>query len=325
MSSFEQRSTVLRLHNFPRFGNPNDISSLASLDQDWKDDYIRGVVAMTLILSFLIIVWASTLLFLKIRYTPDQMGCAVKGQVIDVNEMRKARVPRNQRKSRISRAWRVQTVFLLASLLIPFFSFLLMNKGYEPVMSSLLHLNELSNDASVRASTGISIANHVRRDYKELRPAQIKVDICDDLLDRAEQLAGINLDQAQQQVQQGADSIENFLDQDMRELTDGLHQFVNATAQVEFKIEQAFALDWIIKTLLVSLNIINLTLIFGVSLTKNNHNAIIVQTVNEYLSIPLFCVLLLGTTFGFGIALTGAIANAGMYSSLKTCTYQRCL
>ena len=80
-TDYEQYSTIVDMHKFPRFGYTSDIAQLASNDLKRQHDYIYGVVSFTAILFSFFVIWSLALLIFKWKGS-EKCGC-ISGQVTE--------------------------------------------------------------------------------------------------------------------------------------------------------------------------------------------------------------------------------------------------
>ena len=123
------------LHQVPRGGFPNDISTV--FGEDWLD-YVLGILSASALVPLLCIFWAAVLLFLKVACGPRRVGCAAggfPGGAINIRNDWSSKLTKSQRKRRIRRHWRLQTVaLLLVGGLIAPLNYVLLQWGLRPVV-----------------------------------------------------------------------------------------------------------------------------------------------------------------------------------------------
>jgi hypothetical protein len=264
------------------------------------------------------------LIVLTLNYGVDRVGCAAGGEVIDVGALRQAKVSRAERKRRIVRAWRLQSVFLLASLLLPTFSFLLVNRGLIPFVASLDGLVDVNDQVDAKAYRGIEIADSMTTLYRDLKSIPI-VDIqsfcpnknanaidasASDLLD------GLGMYALSETIQSGLATVDSFVLKYLNEIRPGLVQVTDATRMVDRGIDSVYDSDWLLKLFLVALNIVNGFFIFGVFLAKIGVVYYAFRAMLTYLLIPLFCLLLFASIGATCAAISVALTNAGTNKEL---------
>jgi hypothetical protein len=118
---------------------------LASTNENEQNDYIRGVQMFAFFNIFLLFLWSVVLIVLRIM-GPSRVGCAAGGNVLHVPVLRK-KYDRGTRKAIEKRSWRVQTTFLMASMLIFLMAGLFLNKGLFAMSKSLEEIYDI-NDVS---------------------------------------------------------------------------------------------------------------------------------------------------------------------------------
>lgn len=76
------------------------------------------------------------------------------GDVIDMYQLSRAGVSRKERKRLVLRSWKLQSVFLSVSILIPVLSTVLLERGWKPLETAALEVQELNNDVEALAYRG---------------------------------------------------------------------------------------------------------------------------------------------------------------------------
>jgi hypothetical protein len=255
------------------------------------------------------------LIVLTLNYGVDRVGCAAGGEVVDVGALRQAKVSRAERKRRIVRAWRLQSVFLVATLLLPTFSFLLVNRGLTPFVASLEGLVDLNDQVDAKAYRGIEIADSMTSLYRDLKTIPI-VDIqsfcpnanainADDILE------GLGMYALSETIQSGLATVDSFVTKYLTDIRPGLVQVTDTTRMIDRGIDSVYDSDWFLKLFLMALNIVNGFFIFGVFLSKISVVYSAFQAMLTYLLIPLFCLLLLGSIAATCAAISMSLTNAG--------------
>jgi hypothetical protein len=280
------------------------------------------IIAFCVFLCLLFCVWGLILIVLTLNYGVNRVGCAAGGELVDVGALRQAKVSRAERKRRIVRAWRLQSMFLLASLLLPTFSFLLVNRGLTPFVASLDGLVDVNDQVDSKAFRGIELADSMTTLYRDLKAIPI-VDIqsfcpngnaidtnADDLLD------GLGMYELSETIQSGLATVDSFLMNYLTDIRPGLVQVTDATRMLDRGIESVYDSDWFLKLFLVALNVVNGFFIFGVFLSKISVVYTAFQAMLQYLLLPLFCLLLLGSIAATCAAISMSLANAGTYERI---------
>ncbi len=67
MFNYNPSSTAQNMHNIWRFGNPDQISRLASRDKGTRDEYMNGVFGLSIILMIFFFSWIVFLIVQRIR------------------------------------------------------------------------------------------------------------------------------------------------------------------------------------------------------------------------------------------------------------------
>ena len=258
------------------------------------------------------------MIVLTLNYGVNRVGCAAGGEVVDVGALRQAKVSRAERKRRIVRAWRLQSVFLVASLLLPTFSFLLVNRGLTPFVASLEGLVDVIDQVDARAFRGIEIADSITAHYRDLRAIPI-IDIqsfCPNAnaidVNAIDLLDGLGMYALSETIESMA-TVDSFVMTYLTDIRPGLVQVTDNTRMLDRGIDTVYDSDWFLKLFLVALNVVNGFFIFGVFLSKISVVYSAFQAMLKYLLIPLFCLLLLGSVAATCAAISMSLTNAGTY------------
>lgn len=269
------------------------------------------MIGFSIFLFTLIFAWGLVLLYLKLRYGVERVGCAAGGGVVDVTLMHMQNMSRTRRKNRILRNWRVQTVFLMASMTLPVLSFLLANHGLDPFLLSLVEVHEVSNEIDSRAYIGIHTAQRTRELHSELTQL-LSMDLlsfCPNY-ETSEWAEGIGLLQIQERVTFGLEEAEVFADDFAGEVIEALYEVTELTERTENTANWLDKHDWIIRLFLVALNIVNCFFLFSVFLTKNEVDYVALQAMASFVLLPMFVVITLGFAISACAVAIGAMANA---------------
>jgi hypothetical protein len=280
------------------------------------------IISFSVFLGILFSVWFLVLIVLKLNYGVDRVGCAAGGQIMDVGALRLAKVCRAERKRRILRAWRTQSLFLLASLLLPTFSFLLVNNGLDPFIASLQSLVDVNNQVDAKAFRGIQIADSITALYNDMKviPNFDVHSFCPNVNANTNTnalstvlLTSSGMYTLPETFKAGLEMVDSFVKEYLTDIRPGLVQVTDATRLIDQSIDSVYDSDWILKLFLVALNVVNGFFIFGVFLSKISVVYSAFQAMMSYLMIPLFCLALIGSIAATCAAVSMALANAGTY------------
>ncbi|KAG7338842.1 hypothetical protein IV203_012788 [Nitzschia inconspicua] len=379
-------STVSTMHATPRFGHSNRVGLLASSHPNAPMDYAQGIKQFSLFyLVVPLILWVVLLFTFKYVYGLRRVGCAAGGEVLDMYVLSKPpySLSRKQRQKRVYRSWRLQSAFLLASVLIPVVSIVMMSIGLSTMITSIDELQNWVQDVDALAFRGWTAVRGMKTlqdkliqngksdnpliqgmlDYENNNnTAATAEDPLDTFLQKHRQqpnpeddplLTILSSQQQQPQQQQGnkitqtATSVSGFFFETWcpgaAQYANQLDFFVDAVATVDLNtksilqefqpIQTSAALsqtsnyfqvitettlhidsalswflnnDWLLKLLVLVLNVVNLFLLLNVQLlSKNNIIHHPTRTYVTYILMPIFGVVTLLTTIVtllFGIA-----------------------
>jgi hypothetical protein len=320
-----QRLVVMSLHGMPRFGHPDNFSSLLSAESEERKEYTDGIIAFGVVLAVFAFLWAMALLVLKYTLKEKRVGCAAGGRVQDVTEMRNNKLTRSARKKRILRNWRTQLVFLACTMLIPTLSFLLVNHGLDAFFDSLDEVEELSGSAHDMALAGIGLATDIT--YSQNRVNSL-------LLTLQPEKACPNFDsngtglEAQavfgsfnSTLQRGMNQINDFVDNRVSSIVLGLSKVSHLSNYVKASVQSTESYDWLVKGFLIALNTVNVFLFIGVCLTRCSLHHPLYQQFLTWLAVPAFCAVLCGSVLAVVVASALSIANADFCSGGVNATW----
>lgn len=317
--------------------------------------YAGGLKQFTLFLFIPFLLWGAFLLLFKLGYGVDRVGCAAGGDVLDMRRMSSSSnkrdndgggvggggVSRKERKRRILRSWRIQGVFLVASVLIPVVSVIMIQLGLDNVTDAMTELQTLTDDVETLAYRGWNAVRglqtatrHLLHDNDLVRGilGNVTTNIsttgpndsifvtewCPNARQQQQQQATGNnfsfLVDAFQSVQDDAEPLvrafEKYLggggvgggtaaatSSSSSSFADRSFMTVVETTQyVDSTIEWFLTNDWILKLLVMMLNVVNFLLLLSVyCLSKNN---VIHEPTRAYLAWVLVPLL---------VALTGSL------------------
>jgi len=231
------------------------------------------------------------LVVLKFKTT----GCAAGGDIVHVPDMHRQGLSKRRRKLRIQRNWNVQTVFGVVSMAMPVLSFLGTNRGVDPVVDSFPELTPLLNGLQAVAYQGMAIARRV----------QSLVDDNQDLMQTAVAC------QSLQDLQLSWNATLYLQVDDMTvDWRNALEEAVQVTQRVQDVLAWLDAHDWLLRLLLLVLNIINAFFLVGVFLTKNQIDYRGLQQMTAHILLPLFSLLTVATILASAVAGMGATLHS---------------
>jgi hypothetical protein len=94
---------------------------------------------------------------LKFYYGYEAVGWAAGGDVVNVRTMKKNGLKKSDRKIRIIRTWRIQTIFLFCNIMIPPLTFCLFQFGINQFIVTLDELLQVNDVIDSKAYVGLSI------------------------------------------------------------------------------------------------------------------------------------------------------------------------
>jgi hypothetical protein len=313
-----QRLVVKSLHGLPRFGHPDNFSSLLSSEAAERKEYTDGIIAFGVFLAVFAFVWSLVLLVLKYTLKEKRVGCAAGGRVQDVTEMRNHKLTRSARKKRILRNWRTQIFFIGCTVLIPTLSFLLVNHGLNTFFDSLDEVKELSGSAREMAVSGIGLAtditysqNRVNSLLLSLQPSNVcpNFDSNGTGLDDQSVFGSFN-----STLQRGMNQIDEFVSDRVSSIVLGLSKVSHLSNYVQSSVQATESYDWLVKGFLIALNTINVFLFIGVCLTRCSLHHPLYQQFLTWLAVPAFCAVLCGSVVAVVVASALSVANADFCS-----------
>jgi hypothetical protein len=275
-------------------------------------------------------VWTIALLALKFYYGKGRVGCAAGGEVVEVKQLKKVEnLNKKERKQRILRNWRVQTACLLACISLLPVSMLMLRLGLDPFIASLEDMQEINDQVDSHAYRGIAIVSQLMEAHDNLQELQ-KSGLLEDTLTvrqicpnlatatgsnstfNATLLFGFSPTVVQESVISGLEYFDSIiLSYDLDSGANTLYQVTNATDSVDTGIDKLYSHDWVVKFLIVNMDVVVIFMIVGILITKDNTDFPAYQRFSSWLLLPAFCLLLVGTVAGTCIFVSMAMVNAG--------------
>lgn len=310
---YEQSITVLNMHRAPRFGHSSSIASLASTNKSEQNDYVRGLVAFSVFLFVLFLVWGAVLATLKFMGS-EKVGCAAGGNITDISKLRKEK--RSQLRSIVRRSWRVQTVFFFAGLILAAASGLYLRYGVFQLTDSLHEVQEINHEIEAVVYRAIDITDALARERTKLNNSTML-----EYLNIDQYCKNPNVSLASAlglpnifEIRQSLDDMSQFLNNHVTRAQSGLQSVGSVSRSLDEIIEGWFANDWLSKLFVLVLNVINAFLFVGLCLSRNNVVYPAFRRVLAYVLVPAFIIVLVVGAIGtcvFGVA---ALMNADFCS-----------
>ena len=123
----------------------------------------------TIFISILFFVWILILLILKLYYGIIRVGCAAGGTIVDILQLKKVyNLNKYERKVRIIRNWRIQTICLLSCISIIPFSITMIILGLQPFIQSLYDIQDINNHIESDTYRSIQIITQLQTTYEQL-------------------------------------------------------------------------------------------------------------------------------------------------------------
>jgi hypothetical protein len=291
---------------------------------------------VSIFLLTLFVAWTISLLVLKFYYGAGRVGCAAGGEIIDVRQLKKVQhLPKKDRKQRILRNWRAQTACLLACLGLLPVSMVMLQLGLTPFIASLYDIREINDEVDSRAYRGIEIIAQLQETLGNLQTIQSS-GIFNDHLSlqkicpnhaRAARSGGNSTNSdlnallhaltatSNKNVTAGIKSAESLLQSyDLESVAGTLYQVTNATDSVDDGINSLYSNYWILKLLIVIMDLVVIFIIVGILFTKDNTDFPAYQRFAALFLLPIFCLALVATVTGTCISVSMAMVNAGTWN-----------
>lgn len=289
------------------FGFSNRLANLASDDDQDRADYVNGIIAFLISLAMIAFLWIIVLFVLKFTFGKERVGCAAGGEPVDVSALRRAKVSRADRRHRIVRIWRTQAVFIFGCMLMPALSFLFVNHGLTPFYHSMSVMVDIASVVEQRAYEGMDTASSILIRRSQIQRVKTSINLTQCVNDVMQ--GGVET--FNQSLNAGMEQISGFVDGYIPDVMKGLAQVTDSTDYVESTLSSADVYDWVVKGILIGLNIVVVMLLLAAFLARNSINSPLYQDIVSHFLVPTFCVLM--TAFVMGTCITAAMAmvNAG--------------
>ena len=295
----------------------------------------------------ILFIWSVVLLVFKYYYRIERVGCASGGDIVDVKEMKRVyNLDKFERKQRIRRNWRVQNTCLITCILILPSTILMINFGLDPFIDSLYDVQQMNDRIDSHAYRGIQTVTQLNDAYNHIQQIQepnvqlfdnnftnlyvnaacvSNVTIFSSLVGNLTNLPKAKLPRMnmtmrlkdvfdwnlyQEEVKY---TIANFSTYDFTGTNSVLYRLTNGTAAVDAGIDTLNGHDWLIRFLVVILDVVVIFMIVGILFVKDNIDYPAYQSFTSYILLPLFCASLLATIIATYMFTTVAVLNAGTY------------
>lgn len=311
--------------------------------------YDHKIVAFYVFLIMILFTWTMVLLALKYYFRIERVGCAAGGDVVDVKEMKKVHnLDKFERKHRIRRNWRVQTACLLTCITMLPCTILMIKFGLDPFIESLHDIQQINDRIDSHAYRGIQTVTQLQDAYNNIQGVpQSDFQLFDDNINNLTldvacasnftmfssflgnfSMAGNRTNQSrtprtnetmrlsdvfdwatfQEEI---TNTISNVSIYDFNGTYSMLYQLTNGTSAVDTGIDTLNGHDWVIRMLVVILDVVVIFLIVGILFVKDNIDYPAYQSFTSYILLPLFCSCLIATVIGTYMFSSIAIINAG--------------
>ena len=295
----------------------------------------------------ILFLWSVVLLVFKYYYRIERVGCASGGDIVDVKEMKRVyNLDKFERKQRIRRNWRVQNTCLITCILILPSTILMINFGLDPFIDSLYDVQQMNDRIDSHAYRGIQTVTQLNDAYNHIQQIQepdvqlfddnftnlyvnaacvSNVTIFSSLVGNLTNLPKAKLPRMNMTMrlkdvfdwnsyqEEVKNTIANFSTYDFTGTNSVLYRLTNGTAAVDAGIDTLNGHDWLIRLLVVILDVVVIFMIVGVLFVKDNIDYPAYQSFTSYILLPLFCASLLATLIATYMFTTVAVLNAGTY------------
>ena len=295
----------------------------------------------------ILFIWSVVLLVFKYYYRIERVGCASGGDIVDVKEMKRVyNLDKFERKQRIRRNWRVQNTCLIACILILPSTILMINFGLDPFIDSLYDVQQMNDRIDSHAYRGIQTVTQLNDAYNHIQQIQepnvqlfdnnftnlyvnaacvSNVTIFSSLVGNLTNLPKAKLPRMNMTMrlkdvfdwnsyqEEVKNTIANFSTYDFTGTNSVLYRLTNGTAAVDAGIDTLNGHDWLIRLLVVILDVVVIFMIVGILFVKDNIDYPAYQSFTSYILLPLFCASLLATIIATYMFTTVAVLNAGTY------------
>ena len=295
----------------------------------------------------ILFIWSVVLLVFKYYYRIERVGCASGGDIVDVKEMKRVyNLDKFERKQRIRRNWRVQNTCLITCILILPSTILMINFGLDPFIDSLYDVQQMNDRIDSHAYRGIQTVTQLNDAYNHIQQIQepnvqlfdnnftnlyvnaacvSNVTIFSSLVGNFTNLPKAKLPRMNMTMrlkdvfdwnsyqEEVKNTIANFSTYDFTGTNSVLYRLTNGTAAVDAGIDTLNGHDWLIRFLVVILDVVVIFMIVGILFVKDNIDYPAYQSFTSYILLPLFCASLLATIIATYMFTTVAVLNAGTY------------
>jgi hypothetical protein len=304
--AYELTKSVINLRKLPRFGYGYDFTAIISPDQAAQVDYATGLVALGIFLLVFFLLWSIVIIVFKIM-GPGNAGF-LSGHPFVVPD------PVEDKKNIRKRPLRVRIVFLVASVLLMIFAFLL-------VVLGLANVNNATTTMGQSIQTGEELLEYtnyiaseladVGRNSIALRDSAVEElkNICPNNPNIAE-VTGIDIMPIAEKAKSDLTMLATFISQGLATLKESLTLIRTGLNDADDGIESIELWGWQMKLLAAFLFILPSFLIIGVGLVILDLDIKRYQKALTYFIMPLFTLTVVVTYVFCSVMLPAAAASA---------------
>jgi len=304
--AYELTKSVINLRKLPRFGYGYDFTALLSPNQAAQADYATGLLALCIFLLTFFLLWSIAIIVFKVM-GPGNAGF-LSGHPFVIPD------PVDDKKNIRKRPLRVRIVFLVASVLLMIFAFLLVVLGVANVNNAtttmgrsiqtgqelLEHTNDIASELAMVGKNSITVRDAA---VKELQ------NICPDNPNIAE-LTGVDIMPIAEKAGGDLTMLATFISQGLATLTEALTLVSTGLNDAEDGIDSIDFWGWQMKLLAAFLFILPSFLIIGVGLVMLDLDIKPYQKCLTYFIMPLFTLTVVVTYVFCSVTLPTAAVTA---------------
>jgi len=275
-----------------RFGHGNDITVLFSSYQDDQTDYAAGLIALFLFLFIIFLFWSIVIVVFKAS------GRGNVGFLSGYHFVIPDPVDDNDEKKLHKRPRRVRVVFLIATVILMVFTFLLVQFGFKEAKNASIAMGEsfktteniISNaeDISIKlekvGDNSIAIRDEAVQKLDNICPADPSI----------EETVGLDIMTIAQQAKDDLTMLADFIKDGLEVLNGGLNSARRALVSANTFNDTIIQFwNWQMKLLASALFILSFFLIVGVLLVMLNINIKVYQKALTFFVMPLFVITII--------------------------------
>lgn len=208
------------------------------------------------------------------------------------------------------RSWRTQVVFLCFAVTIPVLSFVLVNHGMKPFLSSLDDLSLSASGVENVTSGGLQVAVSLHQEAARV----LSYDLWQEVCPRQPQLSeALGFGGIEATLRTAVFEFNDFAQNELPTIEASLRDAEKASVATMDVIDEMNAHSWIVVMLLTLLNVCVLTFIISALISRQGIESPGLASVLSWFFLPLFILLTIACIVSVCATVAVGMVNAGTF------------